>query len=154
MYWLAVRRQRRAAASELGGAGRGARRGPVPGYSYMPASLIRWDPSEPPIGLDDSWQAESIETLHSARRSRVVLSIRAANLTHTEHFSLMKTLAQRLQRRTNADVITVQLLGATADSEPEGMLVYAPDGRGWTGTAQEAVLTASLPDREAFRMAV
>lgn len=152
-YWLwSVMRRRRAALASLPGASKGVKRGPVPGYSYLPGESLRFDPSEPLQPGLGHWEPISLETLHAGSRSRLVLSVRASEpLQGAELFTLLKTLAIRIQRKTRAQVVAVRV--EEADGEASAVLVLSPDGRGWTGTAKEAELTAELPGREPFRLA-
>jgi hypothetical protein len=150
LYLYSVLRRRRAALAGLPGAARGVRHGPVPGYAYMPGEVLRFDPKEPLQSGQGEWEPVSLETLHAGARSRLVLSVRVQGAPESaELFTLLKTLALRVQRRTQAHVVAVR--AEQADGEASSQLVYAPDGLGWTGTATDAAITAELAGREPFR---
>ena len=155
MYLWRSYRRRKELLARLPDAARGARVGPVPGYSRLPGKNVQWTPDEPqPPGLGKTWEPVCMETIHAGKRSRLVLSLRRiAEMAPTDQFSVMKTLAQRLVRRTGALVVAVQFESLSSYAEPEAVLIFARDGRGWTGTTTDAALTAHLPGREDFRLA-
>ena len=126
--------------------------GPVPGYSYLPGKSMRWDPDDPPAGLDKAWECVSAETVNAGSRRRMVLTLRVKERDRTDQFTVMKTLAGRIQKRSGFAVVAIQVLD-TNNQQVESTLVYAPDGRGWTGTGSDAAVTAVLPGKTAFRMA-
>lgn len=147
-YLTGAARRRRALMAGLPGAVPGARRGPVPGYAFMPGGALRLEADSQTA----DWKPVSIETLHAGARTRLILTVRPrGELDATESFTLMKTLAQRVQKRTRAAVVAVQLAPETEDPEA-ATLVYAPDGRGWTGTGVDAELTANLRGRAPLRL--
>jgi hypothetical protein len=86
-------------AEALGEAAREAKVGPIPGYSYLPGSAIRWDPRDPPPrGLGERWRVLSVETLHlfgprGLRRARLVLRIAHEALEDTDLVQLARELA-------------------------------------------------------------
>ena len=153
--WRSFRR-RRELLKRLPEAARGARVGPIPGYSRLPGKHVQWAPDEAsPPGLGKTWEPLCMETVHAGRRSRIVLSLRrVAEMEPTDQFSIMKTLARRLVRRTGALVVAVQFESERSSTDPEAVLIFASDGRGWTGTTSDAAVTAHLPGRDDFRLGV
>ncbi len=152
LVYLSRASRRRAAALRAQPAwADGARVGPLPGYSYMPGEGVRFDPlNPPPPGLDERWKVLSAETAHAGKRLRLVFTIEADGIEGTELFTLMRSLAQRLQHKTRFHAVAVEVMG---DGSPRALIVLAADGRGWTGTTQEAAITAELPERSPFRLA-
>ncbi len=144
-------------AEALGEAAREAKVGPIPGYSYLPGSAIRWDPRDPPPrGLGERWRVLSVETLHlfgprGLRRARLVLRIAHEALEDTDLVQLARELAGRLARRMRVQVVAVQAESPRYEGD-EAVLIYAPDGRGWTGMSEGAELSIHIPGREAFRL--
>lgn len=147
-------RHRRRLLRQMPEAARGARIGPVPGYSRLGGRNVQWAPDEAaPPGLGQTWEPICMETIHAGRRSRLVLSLRQVDeMESTAKFNIMKTLAQRLARRTGALVVAVQFGGDSNAVDPDAILILARDGRGWTGTSTNAAVTARLPGHDDFRM--
>jgi hypothetical protein len=151
-YWLwSVNRRKREALRNQPELAAGAHVGPVPGYSYLPGALMRWDPENMPTGLDETWHPISLETLHAGKRTRFVLTITTTEPAPTARFSIMRMLANRILERTNVQVLAIEIAAGADPSKPE-ILVVAKDGRGWTGTGVEAFITARLSDRGSFRV--
>lgn len=113
---------------------------------------MRWDPDDPPAGLNKTWECISAETVNAGPRRRMVLTLKVKERDRTDQFTVMKTLARRIQERSGFAVIAIQVLDAN-DKAIESTLVFAPDGTGWTGTSSDATVTAVLPGKAAFRMA-
>lgn len=155
VYLVRVNRRRRAAYRSMPPSIEGARQGPVPGYSLLPGKALQWNPVEaPPIGLGETWEVTSVETVHAGRRTRWVLTLRALQtLEPTQQFTIMKALAERILRHTMGLVAAVQFQDSP-NNAPDAMFVLSRDGRGWTGTAQGVFITARLPGRTDFRVEV
>ena len=150
LFLSARRRQRRAVLAASPELSDGARRGPVPGYSYLPGSLMTWDPTNPPPGIGEKWEPVSLETLHAGRRTRLVLTIRTDESQPTERFSMMGNLAGRIMARTPVQVLAIEIEGS--GHRGSEVMITARNGRGWTGTGLDAPVTVDLADRKSFRM--
>ncbi|MBN1944740.1 MAG: hypothetical protein JW797_03645 [Bradymonadales bacterium] len=153
LFFLYLGRRGQVAGKRWEDAARRVTRGPVPGYSCLPGKFVRMDPAGQPTGLRSDLTVVSMETIHANQRSRLVLTVSGGEPEDTELFTLMKTMALRLQRRTGSHVVAVQFLPEGTTDANAAVLIYSPDGRGWTGTTNGATLTVDLPGREPFRMA-
>jgi hypothetical protein len=160
-YFLwSLNRRRRLALARVSSNIEGYRQGPVPGYSYIPGSSL--PVSELFEHLDDALSLTSLETLHAGARTRAVLTLsRAGPLPSEVIFTAMKRLATTVAQSRPFKVIAVEVKGAAEGrtaahhndaASVEARLVFATDGKGWTGTCSDVYLTVQLPDRAPFRM--
>lgn len=106
------------------------RKGPVPGYSISAGkdvSLNR-DVVVPSLNL----QPVHLEEFHSPGRTRLILTLELEEAATpdprlAEH---CEAIARDIQARAHAQVVVVDCLKA---GRTHSVVLWAPDGRGWTG---------------------
>lgn len=111
------------------------RRGPVPGYSWTPGGNVDLGDLTRGYGVV-RWTIERLEEFHSADRTRVILTLNVEGDAEHVRDALLE-VAKRLRTRISVDVVMVEADGLR--------LLYAPDGKGWSGGGEDDVLFSEAP---------
>jgi hypothetical protein len=121
--------------------------GQVRGYSRARSHSIDLREGERHFGSPESrvWRVWSAETIHAGPRRRVVTRlIWTAQISEEESLLLATQIAQVTHASAECDVTAVEwAAGAGAEEEeatPTHVVIFSPDGRGWTGRARDTVL--------------
>jgi DnaJ-domain-containing protein 1 len=67
---------------------------------------------------------------------------------------LLKQLTKRIHQRTAFQVVAIEANLEGAGEEHMASLVFSPDGKGWTGTAQDVEYSCYIPGKPAFKLGV
>lgn len=122
--------------------------GPVPGYTFYPGEAL----DEHRMGLDASpWRAHCLETFHSPKRQRAVVTLAARSgagqMPTSEVPGQLLGVARRVQQATKVDVVVVEW---TPNPDAPSALgswvgVYSPDALAWGGEREVVRFFAEGP---------
>lgn len=143
LAWTVTLRRRRRGASSVSSEEESAR-GVVQRYQRLDGARLGGSVSQRLMvaGLPrGSWEAVALEELPQPSRRRLALTValseEALSVGRDRLEALAWTLAGRLQSATAAHVVVVEAYGGGSEgsgaTEPALSLLFAPDGRGWTG---------------------
>ena len=128
--------------------------GQVRGYSRARSSSIDLRDGDRHFGSPEtrSWRVWSAETIHGGSRRRVVTRlIWTSPLSEEERLLLATQIAQVTHTSAECEVTAVEwTVGAGAEEDeatPTHVVIFSPDGKGWSGRAQDTVLL-QMTDRQ------
>lgn len=128
--------------------------GQVRGYSRARSPSIDLRDGDRHFGAPETrvWRVWSAETIHAGSRRRVVTRlIWTSPLSDEDRLLLATRIAQVTHASAACEVTAVEwIVGAGAEEDgatPTHVVIFSPDGKGWTGRAQDTVLL-QMADRQ------